>query len=275
MFHPIDIDVKNEDGKYVFVGKTCGTKLANNTKVQEILSQFPRLDVKGLRNAKDGVYTWLLYSTDDSNAIRFVATEVVSPFEIGTRHQAMAYNARTDASIIYGGGELLKKDGFLLFNLLSGTYSKRVLQFNYEQTLKYQMIHAFQIFFPEAEYDSSGSSYIYTVTTVPNAILELYKEIGYTVRLFAKRDEYVTFANAFWNFDFNIQHARKAMDKETDAEKKRAFQTVLLRNLEGLVVLLETNRNTVHGGTRTSRSKRRSSASPRSSTTLSRRRIQL
>ena len=260
MFHPIDRDVKNEDGKYVFVGKTYDAKIVNNAniqKVQDVLSKFPRFNDEELRKANDGVYTWLLYSTGNSNMIRFVATEVVSPFEIGTRHQALAYNARIGASTIYGGGELIKKDGEITFNLLSGTYSKPILAHNFEKTLKNELIQAFRIYFPEAEYDNSLSSYIYEVRTVSNAILRVYKDIGYTVRLFDSRKDYVTFANAFWNYDFAIEHATKTMDLEKNATQKKVWIDVLIKNLKGLIDLLEKHTNTVHGGKRKTRKSKR------------------
>ncbi len=71
----------------------------------------------------------------DSDEIKFVCREVVSPFEIGTRHQSLAYNSRIDAVKMYGGGELIKKGGVIEFNLLSGTYSKPLTQYNFDKSV--------------------------------------------------------------------------------------------------------------------------------------------
>jgi hypothetical protein len=252
MFNPIDMDVFDEDGKYVFVGKTYGSKIVSNEnmkKTQDVLSKFPRFNHIELSKAKDGVYTWLMYSTGNRPVIRFVATEVVSPFEIGTRHQALAYNSRIDASTIYAGGELVKKDGTITFNLRSGTYSKPILVHNFNKSLQNEMIRAFQVYFPDAEYDTSGSSYVYNVSTVPNTILQLYKDIGYTVRLFDTRKDYIDFSNKFWNLDFTIDHAHKKMTEETNDIQKSVWRNMYVDNIQGLIDLLQTKK----GGVRKTR----------------------
>lgn len=259
MFNPIDMDVFDEDGKYVFVGKTYGSQIANAAnmkKIQDVLSKFPRFNHVELSKANDGVYTWLLYSTGNRSDIRFVATEVVSPFEIGTRHQALAYNSRIDASTIYAGGELVKKDGRMLFNLLSGTYSKPILVHNFDKSLQNERIRAFQVYFPDAEYDTLGSSYIYNVSTVPNTILQLYKDIGYTVRVFDVRKDYVQFANTFWNFNFTIEHAHQKMVEETNDTQKDVWRNMYIKNLQGLIELLQTKNKHKGGARKTRRNKK-------------------
>ena len=176
MFRPSDCSVLNDDGKHVFVGKVYGSKSINQDpdKIQAVLRMFPRLNAQELKSAQDGIYTWLLYSNDDTE-IQFVATEVVSPYEIGTRHQSLAYNERINALHIYGGGELIKTKDHIQFNLLSGTYSKPLLEVNFTQSVKRKLIETFQTFFPDSEYDDSGDSYIHKVTRVSNILLDLYK----------------------------------------------------------------------------------------------------
>ena len=109
--HPSSYTVTNEENKFVFVGKVYGTTNINEDleKVYAILENFLVYDEKELLNANDGIYTWLLYSNNNSEEIKFMATEVLSPFEIGTNHQSIAYNKRVNASFIYGAGELKKK----------------------------------------------------------------------------------------------------------------------------------------------------------------------
>ena len=219
MFNPAeDADVQNDDNKYVFVGKVYGTPSINKDleKVQQVLSKFPRISAAELAKAKDGVYTWLLYSVSGSDEIQFVATEVVSPYEIGTRHQSIAYNARINASKLYGGGELLKAKDSIQFNLLSGTYSRPLVQYDFNNKVSSEIIKAFQKFFPDAHYDDSGDTYIHKVKHVSNELLDLYKDIGYTVRLFDSRNECAKFSNNFWHYDFNLEYYGKKHAEEPD-----------------------------------------------------------
>jgi len=243
MFNPQEGPVTNEDGKFVFVGRVYGTPSVNEdpAKAQVLLHKFPRLNAEELKAAKDGIYTWLLYSDGDSEEIRFVCTEVVSPFEIGTRHQSLAHNSRINANKIYGGGELIKTGSNIEFNLLSGTYSKPIVEYDFSKNVTNAIIDAFKFFFPEAVYDNSKSSYIHRIRTVSNSLLTLYRENGFTVRLFDSENDRIKFSNAFWNLDFNIEYYKKGADnEEVDAEKKSIMQKLYIENIEQMIKLLET-----------------------------------
>jgi hypothetical protein len=242
MFNPQEGPVTNEDGKFVFVGRVYGTPSVNEdpAKVQALLHKFPRLNAEELRAAKDGIYTWLLYSDDVSDEIRFVSTEVVSPFEIGTRHQSLAHNSRINANKIYGGGELIKTGDKIEFNLLSGTYSKPIVEYDFSKNVTNAIIAAFKVFFPEAEYDNSKSSYIHRIHTVSNSLLTLYKENGFLVRLFDSENDRIKFSNRFWHIDFNIEYYKKESESEkADVEKKSIMLKLYIENLEQMLKLLE------------------------------------
>ena len=233
----------------MFVGKVYGTPSINEdpAKVQELLRRFPRLNATELTSpaAADGVYTWLLYSVVGSDEVRFVATEVISPFEIGTRHQSMVYNARVEADKIYGGGELIKQDGAITFNLLSGTYSRPLVEANYNRSVTNAIVAAFKGFFPEAEYDRGRGSYISKVKTVPRELLDVYKAAGYTVRVFDEYSDYVSFNNTFWNIDYSLEYYKK-MVAETPAGKEREMMQSLYRDsLQRMLDLLEPPAATV------------------------------
>lgn len=251
MFRPADCTVLNDDGKHVFVGKVYGTKSIDDDphKVKTVLQRFPRLNVEELGKAADGVYTWLLYSTDDKE-IQFVATEVVSPYEIGTRHQALAFNERVEALNIYGGGELIKTEGRIEFNLLSGTYSKPIMETNYTQ--KEKLIETFRTFFPDAEYDDSRDSYISKVKRVSNSLLDMYKDIGYTVRTFDTYNECAKFHNKFWNIDFSLEHYKTKLDAAKNDAEKSTMGHLYIDYLEQMVKLLEVKK----GGKRKTRRNR-------------------
>ena len=245
MYNPSSDEVKNDDGKYVFVGKVYGTKSINEDpeKIQALLRIFPRLTAQQLQTNTDGVYTWLMYSVDDSDVIRFICTEVISPFEIGTRHQSMVYNARVLAHKIYGGGELVKTGGKIKFNILSGTYSKPLVEFNFDKSVTKQIVSSFKLFFPEAEYDDSGISYIPIIKKVSNELLDIYKRFGYTVRVFDTYNELVAFQNMFWNLDFSIEHYKKKIDVSTDMDKN-IMSKLYVDSLQRMIELLEKSDRT-------------------------------
>lgn len=239
MFNPAS-SVINEDGKHVFVGIVYGTPSINKdpAKVQNVLHHFSRLNSRQLLTGSDGVYTWLLYSNGGSDTIKFVCTQVLAPYEIGTRHQALVYNSRVLAEKIYGAGELVKKGKSIVFNLLSGTYSKPMLAHNFDKTVAKGMIDAFLTFFPDADYDKSGDSYISKVETVSNELLGLYKSLGFVVRLFDTYNESAEFSNAFWNYDFQIEHYEKKI-KTAKSESEKSLMIKLygdsLKRLQDLL----------------------------------------
>ena len=254
MLNPSEGNVTNDDGKYVFVGKVYGSKSINEDpkKIQELLQMFPRLNAYQLQTAADGVYTWLLYSVEDSDVIRFICTEVVSPFEIGTRHQSLAYNSRVNASKIYGGGELLKTGDAIKFNILSGTYSRPLVKFNFNKSVTKPIVDSFKIFFPDAEFDVSGDSYIRKVKKVSNELLDVYKRVGYVVYVFDTYNEWAKFQNMFWSLDFNIEHYKLAVDKATDANKN-IVTTQYIESLKKMLELLNKaeNKTNKSGGRKT------------------------
>jgi len=254
MLNPSNGNVKNSNGKYVFVGKVYGTKSINEDpeKIQELLHMFPRLNAYQLQTAKDGVYTWLLYSHEDSDIIQFVCTEVVSPFEIGTRHQSMAYNASVQAHKIYGGGELIKTGDTIQFNILSGTYSIPLVQYNFDKKVTNAMVAAFKLYFPQAEYDDSRDSYIHKVATVSDELLNVYKKYGYIVRVFDTYNEWASFQNMFLNIDFNIEHYKKEMEKATDANR-HIMTTLYAESIQRMIELLEKTEIKSRGGKRKTR----------------------
>lgn len=254
MFNPGSGVVKNPEGKFVFVGQVYGTMTINkNTeKIQELLQLFPRLNDVELKAAEDGIYTWLLYSVGNSDEIRFVCTKVVSPYEIGTRHQALAYNSRVKAAKIYGGGELIKTGESIKFNLLSGTYSKPLIEFNFNKKTTNGIIDKFKSFFPDAEYDSSKDSYINNVRLVSNELLEVYKKYGYVVRLLDTNNEWAEFSNRFWRIDFGIEYYQKKV-ADSDEKDKAVHIQLYAEALKNMKELLEKGVVDKKGGKRKTR----------------------
>lgn len=66
----------------------------------------------------DGIYTWILYRKTDK--LEFAASRVLSVYEVGTLHRAIAKSV--GAKTIHGAGELRKHGKTIEYNFQSGTY---------------------------------------------------------------------------------------------------------------------------------------------------------
>lgn len=238
---PSESNIKNDEGKYIFVGKIYGSPNINkdSLKVYEFLENFSIVNENELLTRNNGIYNWLLYSDNNSDNIKFISTQMISPYELGTTHHSIACNKKVNASLIYGAGELKKEDNKIIFNLVSGTYTKKLTDFNYNETIKKEIINKFIEFFPNSTYDNTKDSYVYQLKTVPNKLLELYKNIGYTVRLFELSNDCVEFNNKFWNIDFSIEYYTKKIDKKEG--NLHIIRQLYMETLESMSNLLKTD----------------------------------
>jgi len=263
MFRDHSCDVKTEDGKHIFVAKLGEDDINKNPeKLHEFLSYFPKLDEKMFLDAGDGVYTWILYSEPDSTDIKFLTNEVVSPFELGTPHQALAFDKRHNVDKIYGGGEIWKHKGVIEYNLLSGTYSYPLVKYN--RTKKRAIESAFLRFFPDAVRGDDEDGYMYNIKVVKTEILELYKKFGYTVILFDTYNTCAKFSNEFGSLDWNIDYNKKKLAEailENDEMKEKTHRTILISGLEKMIKLLEPylNKTAIGAGKRKKTRKNRKS----------------
>jgi len=239
--NPSESNITNEEGKFVFVGKVYGSPDINkdSLKVFEFLENFTVVNNIELLNENDGIYNWILYSDDNSDNIKFTAIHIISPYELGTTHHALVNNKKVNAQLIYGAGELQKKDNKIVFNLLSGTYTKKLTDFNFNESKKEDIINKFKEFFPDSIYDKTRDSYVNKVKTVSNKLLELYKNIGYIVRIFEISNDCVEFNNKFWHIDWSIEYYKKKLDnKENDYDM---INTLYIKVLEEMSNLLKIN----------------------------------
>lgn len=237
-------NIMNEEGKYVFVGKVYGLMNINDdfSKVLEFLDNFEVLNQEEILTANDGVYNWILYSEKDSEDIKFAATQIESAYEIGTTHQSLAYNKKVNASLIYGAGELKKEDRKITFNVLSGTYTYNIqaTTFDFDRIVTRQIIDKFIELFPESIYEDCKDSYVHSLKTVSNKLLELYKKINFTVRLFDEYNDWSEFSNQFWNINFRIEYFKKKIDDKNENED--IMRTLYMESLESMINLLEPNK---------------------------------
>lgn len=101
-----------QDIAYVGLPKT-------KEEVMAFLETIPRLSVADLDSAPEGVYTWLLYSTDGGPP-QFVASKTETMLELGTVHYSIAMSV--GATRVHGAGELWKHGTAFTINFLSGTF---------------------------------------------------------------------------------------------------------------------------------------------------------
>jgi hypothetical protein len=108
------------DNKFVFLK-------SNNLNRESFLQEIPILT---LIPTEDGIYTWIIYSNDSTiqeiNEKKFAACKLLSSYEIGTKHNVIAY--RVGAKRIYAAGELQIEDGKRLYNVQSGTFMKPMFE---------------------------------------------------------------------------------------------------------------------------------------------------
>jgi len=137
-----------------------------------------------------GVYTWLLYTKEDSSELHFVCKKTQSLYEIGTRHKAIARDPELGVHTVYGAGELERPEsGPIQFNLASGAYMlnflKGTARNKSSQEKRRKIVEMVQTFLPGAsdtEDDKtsllSGTEHrfrVYAFDPIPKVILNLYR----------------------------------------------------------------------------------------------------
>jgi len=112
------------DGRYIYVRTKGLTFNERGNRITAFLNDIPLFsqipDTPGL-------YTWIVYSTRDSEEKQFAACNAYSFLELGTKHHIIGY--RVGASKIHAAGEMkLSTDGNITFNLESGTYMLKLFE---------------------------------------------------------------------------------------------------------------------------------------------------
>jgi len=135
----------------------------------------------------DGVYTWIVYSNAEKSQ-QFVASRMLSVFEIGTKHNMLAH--RMKAVRIHCAGELRIKNGVKEFNFFSGTFMEPFLSSRVKkrsclrEELEYYMIDKMKSMFFGNDSYFIEHSFIDSSFVPTSAEIELYKKHGAIVKLF-------------------------------------------------------------------------------------------
>jgi len=192
LFRNDHLPTKTKNNKYVYI--TNYKYLNDSIKRQEILHRFDRLDEKQILYSSDGYYSWIIYS-DKNSTMKFRATQIVSPYEVGTRHQSIIYDDRLNVDKIYFAGEIKKDNKNIIYNLSSGSYSLPIKN-NEIEYLEY-IKNAKNIF------NSLFVSPIYTdnlylndneeIQIISDELLEIYESIGLQVYKFDDITEFNKF----------------------------------------------------------------------------------
>jgi len=153
---------------------------------------------------EDGIYTWIIYSDSSSpNEKQFAACKVFSSYEIGTKHNIIAY--RVGAKRIYAAGELKLEGGQSVYNVQSGTFmqpmfearrsrsssnnlnNSRRRRYCYLEDFEEFLIKELKLYFGP---DSAYNSKTFIVALQPTREeLDLYKKHGMVVQVFDTKDQ--------------------------------------------------------------------------------------
>jgi hypothetical protein len=174
-----------QQNAYLHGKQYVSVRIANTTKRNNVIRQFkdrtPIYDNRTFSAAPDGVYIYLLSDKG------FSAIQVRSYIELGAKHKILA--KETGASKVFIAGELSKNGAAVVFNLLSGTYTRYLVEENTTGNLSKKMQHTI-----ESILLTMGLTPTFTTETLINKKklplsddeLRLYKNMGYEIRSYPK-----------------------------------------------------------------------------------------
>jgi len=235
------IDLK--DAMSVKSGQNC--KLSLNGKlvslkttqlaIEHLLQELP---IETKVPTEDGIYTWIVYSTETSEEKQFTASKILSSYEIGTKHTVIAY--RVGAKRIYAAGELKIENGQRLYNVQSGTFMKPIFDArksrsysndsnNLDRPRKrrraYCYVEEFENFLiTKLKFYFGSTSVYYDKTFIidlhpSQEELDLYKKHGIVVELFDTSDQCRAYSNQVGG-KRNVTRKRKSKKVQRRARTK-------------------------------------------------------
>jgi hypothetical protein len=175
------LQYESSDGTYYVTirlpRKNAETRKAARSRLFELIPIFTS---ETFSSAPDGVYTWIVSDKG------FYASTVLSVFEHGTMHKQLA--ERVAASKIFNAGECIKEGATIKFNLLSGTYTRRMI--DEEIATDKELRAAAQTIF-----ESMGFTIVIApkkstmITSRPTySELKMYADAGYDVMLYRNQE---------------------------------------------------------------------------------------
>lgn len=173
------------DGSTSFVRISIPNKNANTRRTvrERLLAAIPLYTSETFASAPDGIYTWIVSDKG------FFATPVYSIFEHGTLHSILT--DRTGATRVHSAGEAKKTGSQLALNLLSGTYTRHILEAaeNHESAEKAMESDMVVLFTSIGFRDVRVASKKTYITGLPTeSELRMYAAAGYDVYLYKTKD---------------------------------------------------------------------------------------
>lgn len=177
------VEYTHNDGSKYYVRVSIPNKNANTRRSvrERLLASIPLYTHETFFTASDGVFTWILSDKG------FFASPVFSVFEHGTLHMNLA--DRTSAAHITAAGEAMKTGSRLSFNLLSGTYTRHILESEGADATE-KMETDMKDFFTSLGFTEIDTSNKRTfITGIPSeSELQMYASAGYDVLLYKTKD---------------------------------------------------------------------------------------
>ena len=178
-----------EDGKTVFV-KVLLPVDKRKQFTKNILDLIPLLRNDELKDAADGIYTWIDSDTG------FYANRVLSSLELGTIHHSLAL--RSFSNEVFGAGELRKTGDSVQYNIQSGSYMKDFIVENASRIggIVTHMNTLFQSFGLRPEFIDTP---FIDIASMPltRTELDIYVVAGYEVWFFDTEDECTLYGKAY------------------------------------------------------------------------------
>lgn len=184
------------DGKYYFVHLNP----YESSLLQEKLPVIE--DVEKLKDANDGIYTYVVLSLDDG-PVKIYLIRVLNIYEFGTKHQQLVHriaciNNKCKKYNLFYAGEVLKEGDVVRFNFYSGTF-KMETKLKKKNTSK-------DINYVKRFLDRSGINveFVNEPLIIPENLqltkqdIDLYKSIGANVFEFDNKDKCDTFIGTYF-----------------------------------------------------------------------------
>jgi hypothetical protein len=173
--------LKTADGKFVKIKVPDDYNMVVN-----FLNSLPSYNEMELK--KDGLYTWVLYTTDENSPVQFAAVAVKNAFEVGTAHKSIAL--KMGALKIHGAGELIKEGDKITYNFESGSFTIYLLETRSKNMkctpdkMREKLIIEFEKRFPNFTLNRITKPMILKSMPVMMEDIEFYRNAGFLVEVY-------------------------------------------------------------------------------------------
>lgn len=199
---------------------------------EDFYDKLPLYSSNTFLNAPDGIYTWILTKRTGGSPA-FFAIKVQSFLEIGTVHKNIA--ERAGAAKVYAAGELRKEGQKISANVMSGTYSCRIIERhpNRSNSLINTTVQHLESMGLDVKVLPCGTILKPESIPVQKDELELYNSIGCEIKMFKTKGDcntvtqYPTMINIFKNnivvFEKQLKDARERFEAMSPNDTRKKY----------------------------------------------------